>query len=192
MVFAGLGSRALAFLMDCLLMGVLCLFLLDKILIPIYHPGVDAEVRDAYESYQAAITEAMESGEELPDAASFIETESIIEAVQFGLYVFMGVFFTYFLISELAMSGATLGKRILGMQTVIYGSTFVPGLIQSILRAALKTFFLFGALPFTWLGFFMAFFTQGKRSAHDIICRTAVLRVVIKQTGAGTHLQRSA
>jgi len=172
---AGMGKRSLAFLLDCLLMGALCLFLLDKILLPMEHPGSIDKMRTAYLSYQEAVNAALESDEPIPKASDYLENEPIIAAIQYSLYVLMTVYFCYFLACELAMGGSTLGKHMFHLKTVNISGVGPPGLLQASLRALLKTFFLWGALPFTWIAFMMGFFTQAHRAGHDILARTLVV-----------------
>ncbi|WOO41656.1 RDD family protein [Rubellicoccus peritrichatus] len=175
-----MGHRSLAFLLDCLLVGALALFLLDKFLIPMYHPTAQEEMRKTFSAYEEAVNEAYEKGAPTPPAADYITTsDTIIEAVEFGIYVAMLMFFSYFLIAELSMRGMTLGKKMFRIQTIALGTIHPPGALQASLRAAMKTFFIFGIIPITWLGFIMAFFVSQRRTGHDILARTLVVTEIV-------------
>lgn len=172
-----MGHRSLAFLLDCVLVGVLTLFLLDRILLPMYYPEEHAELKANYIAYQEAFEEAREKKEPNPPYKDYFrESEEYVAVSQFGLYIVMLLFFAYFFVCELFMRGATLGKKMFRIQTIILGVNQPPGGLQALLRAAMKTLMLIGLAPLSWIGFIMAFFTPHKRSAHDILTRTLVVR----------------
>jgi len=79
------------------------------------------------------------------------------------------LFAVYHLLSH-GMSGATLGKRLLGLRVV--GSDGArPGLGQATIRALLAVI----SLLLLGLGVLLALFTRSGRSLHDLLARTWVV-----------------
>ena len=171
-----MGYRCFAFLLDCILAGVVTLFLLDRILLPLYHPAGLEEMKETMQAYEAAAGEALDNQTEVPQLFDYmLKSDNVMDMLKFILSISMLVFFTYFFFFELFMRGTTLGKKMFRIQTISMETSSPPGFMQAFLRAAMKTIMLLGSIPFTWLSFILAFFTSQKRTGHDILTRTLVV-----------------
>ncbi|MBQ8445436.1 MAG: RDD family protein [Opitutales bacterium] len=186
--------RSLAFLAD----SVLVLFLSAiavKLLLPIFCPNgffvfteYYRELSIAYET--AAVATANGT------AVDSVALDSVFSRIAQDetLLSFFDTLYTvsfltaalYFILTEFFMRGQTLGKKIFGLRTVIYGTLFPPLFLQILSRAFWKAFTVVpAAILLTAIAVVNAIvvvFSRRHRGWHDKVARTDVVDLRAQST----------
>lgn len=180
--------RTLAFLADgvlVLLAGTLAL----KFLLPVFSPDGFAAFADfmnqVSSAYDSALNAAV-SGHGISSVGRFdaiVENASRNEALasffETGYVISFVVAALYFVLTEQFMRGQTLGKKIFGVRTVIFGSARAPVFMQTLSRSFWKAASIVPAgLILTLLVIVNAHvtaFARRHRGWHDKLARTEVV-----------------
>lgn len=176
---AGLGTRFLALLMDVVPIAVLTAFLLWRILLPLYHGEAQQALIGEINNHYDQVRLAEETGGEKPSTPDFTQDPRILLLFSFAHQVMFLAFFVYFGLSEWLMRGSSLGKKMFSIRTVMADTGLPPTAIQALLRGVMKAFGLIGLPPWTWISLLLASFLRGRRTGHDVLCRTAVISGVV-------------
>ena len=175
--------RTLAFIMDASLMTVFTMFVLVRIVLPDQYSDALNAVGEAVHVYSIEVDEARKDDKPMPPPPELSNDQRVIEMFAYGQGLMIISLWLYFLISELALGGTTLGKKIFGLRTVsnLTGEG-PPRTSQTILRSGIKAIALYGH-PIFFIDYIIAFVTKGNRAGHDFLSRT---RVVSKTFHSGT------
>lgn len=180
--------RTLAFLADGVLV-LLATAIALKFLLPVFSPDGFAAFSDfmnqASSAYDSALNAAasgrgvpsaghfgalVESASRNEDLAAFFETGYVISFIAAALY---------FVLTEHFMRGQTLGKKIFGVRTVIFGSARPPLFMQTLSRSFWKAASIVPAgLILTLIVVANAHviaFARRHRGWHDKLARTEVV-----------------
>lgn len=149
------------------------LFILLKVILPDQH-GAGLTQFDEWMQQLIAMNEAGQKPElnNMPEPG-----EEMIAMFQFIQQFLMAGFWAYFFISEIFMKGASLGKKVFNLRIININTARPVGLLDSSLRAIIKSLFFFIALLFPpiLLNYFMPLFNSNRRAGHDYICKTLVI-----------------
>jgi uncharacterized RDD family membrane protein YckC len=169
---ARLGIRALAFLLDFILLTALASFIIWKIAMPQAHPGAFAEFYTWTHDFALWFSEGGTQG----DVAQPQWSDSLTEALAYARDLLLLIFWLYFAIGEAFFGGRSLGKcacRLSSISTITMGT---PPIMAGIVRGGLKTLTLFLAFPIALLATLGAlFFNKRRQMGHDLLSRTAVI-----------------
>ncbi|MBP3302653.1 MAG: RDD family protein [Opitutales bacterium] len=195
--------RSLAFLAD----SVLVLFLSAiavKLLLPVFCPNgffVFTEYyRELGSAYEATLTAAANGGTANSTALDSVfnrisQDETLISFFDTIYTVSFLVAVLYFILTEFFMRGQTLGKKIFGLRTVIYGTPFPPLFLQILSRAFWKAFTVVPAgILLTLLAVINAnivAFSRRHRGWHDKLARTDVIDLRALNTQNSSPLPHS-
>lgn len=187
---APLRFRAFAFLADGILATVGSAIAV-KFLLPVFSPdgfSVFAEYyHETREIYEAALTTAAANGNADPAATEALNAISERALRDEKLASFFEVAYTisfltaalYFVLSEFFLRGQTLGKKIFGLRTVIFGTPLPPLFLQILSRSFWKAILLVPAgILLMLLGIANAtvtLFSRRHRGWHDKLARTEVI-----------------
>ena len=164
---ASMLNRTIAFLLDIMLV-----IILTVVIVSTAFPEGMAELQTRSE-------EAAKAGK------LFLSPEDVTQDNQ-TLRKFMGMIsgtsfllmLLYFMLSEVLLGGATLGKKVFNLRTAYRDSPRIPPLGQLFLRALIKTvsFLSLGSILFIlFANFLIAFFRPDRRTLHDILTKTSVV-----------------
>lgn len=167
---AGLPLRALALLLDFILMTAVASVIIWKIVLPQSHPGALGELMQWSE---AVVTWLSSQNPELdfpqPDKA-------LVEALRMANELQLLLFWLYFASGEAFFAGSSLGKRICRIRTVSTITLGPPPILSGIVRGGLKTVTLFWLFPLAFIATFLAlFFNKRRQLGHDLCSQTAVV-----------------
>jgi uncharacterized RDD family membrane protein YckC len=175
---APLLLRALALLLDGVLVSILAAMILSRVVWPLEIPDA-AQVfqRQATLIYDAA-KQAQASGQSFPEPK--IDPD-YLNALAITVQTIFLVLLAYFAISELVMGGSTLGKRVFHLRTAQFGSGGPARPLEILVRSITKTIslaawiplYVFG-LPLLLLNLAPLFFNPLRRAGHDLMARTIV------------------
>jgi uncharacterized RDD family membrane protein YckC len=167
---ARIGIRALAFLLDFILISAVATVLIWKILLPQSHPG--------------AFPEFLEWGEQLlewvaseqPDRSTPpAPSHNLAEALNYASDLQLLIFWLYFALGEAFFAGS-VGKVACRLRTVSTVTLAPPPFITGVIRGGLKTAVLFLIPP---LGLLVAlaalWFNRRRQMGHDLLARTVVV-----------------
>lgn len=187
---APLVSRILAFFADSLLI-LLGTALLMKVLLPIFAGNGLAVFFDTANQisaeYEAALSlQASGGNADVPanTAAAIIENasqnEALISLFNTAYVIAFSAAVLYFTLTEYFLRGQTLGKRIFGLRTVLFGtSNITPFFLQTLSRAFWKAATIFSAGILLTLilviNVFVMLFSKRHRGWHDKLTRTEVI-----------------
>jgi len=167
---AGLGLRALALLLDCILMAAVASVIIWKVVLAQTHPGAFAEMMQwtqevvAWLQNRAADTSMPEPSRELREALGVAYEIQLL------------LFWLYFAIGEAFFAGSSLGKRICRIRTISTVTLAPPPILAGMIRGALKTLTLFWLFPVFFAATFLAlWFNKRRQLAHDLCARTVVV-----------------
>ncbi len=161
---AQLGLRALALLLDTVLLGAASVLILGKIALPMTHPGALYDFQQWLQAVSAA------TGSENPPMGA-----ELLEAMSFAQNLMILLFWAYFGAGEAFFRGSTLGKRACRLRTHSTVTLDAPNRITGIVRGGVKTFVLFYALPLLLLDLVPLLFNRRRQTGHDLVTRTAVI-----------------
>lgn len=161
---AGIGMRALALAMDCILLVAVSILILSKFALPAAHPG-------ALYEFQEWVRLAGES----PAGTTPEMSPSLLEALAFAQNFMILLFWTYFAAGEAFFHGSSLGKRACRLRSVSLVTLDHPPVMTGMVRAGVKTMVLFFAFPLLALDLLVLLFNKRRQLGHDLITRTAVI-----------------
>ena len=166
---ANLGLRAIAFILDCVMIGAIFYLVTTTILYPFFHPGFTTELRQFLDEQQhlpadTGFRQLMEMQLEFQ-----MEHQRAIADTQF-LYVV--VIWVYFAMSEILMRGSTLGKKIFKLQTIDLKTLKRPTGKTILIRNCLKTISMTILFPVLMVNFIIPFFHKFRLAGHDLLAKT--------------------
>lgn len=169
---ASIRLRALAFILDFILVSAVGSVIIWKIALPQTHPAALSEYLEFSQQLVGWI-QALSSNPEVPMPEP---SRSLGEAIAIANELQMLCFWLYFAIGEAFFKGSSLGKRICrirSISTVTLGYvTVMPGIV----RGGLKTLSLYLFFPFGMIVTLIALrFNKRKQMGHDMMSRTAVI-----------------
>jgi uncharacterized RDD family membrane protein YckC len=169
---ARFSLRALAFLLDLILMTAVASLIIWKIVLPNSHPGAFYELTVWSEELVMWFNNgARDSGSQLPQPS-----ESLAAALAFANEIQLLLFWFYFAVGEAFFAGSSLGKRICRIRSVSLVTLGAPPVMVGIIRGGLKSLTLFLVFPLTVGATFIAlFFNKRRQLGHDLLSRTAVV-----------------
>lgn len=181
--------RALAFLVDFTLIGLVGYLILTRLLLPQFMPEALNATGRFYDEYvqlndelalrvsegtlgaEGAIRELVEKMRAAPEA--------LYEISAYCSSAMTVMFWIGFVLSELLTGGASLGKRMFRLRVVTYPYAEKPGVFDSLVRNGWKAMavatlnplaLFFGLLDVHW-----PLFNPLRRTLHDYLSRTLVL-----------------
>ena len=169
---ARFGIRALAFLMDFVLLTALATFIIWKVAMPQEHPGAFAEFNEWSQQIVAWFSE----GGRQAGAVQPQWSDDLSEALIYARDLQLLIFWLYFAIGEAFFAGSSLGKRACRLRSISTVTMSTPPVMAGIVRGGLKTLTLFLAFPIALLATLGAlFFNKRRQMGHDLLSRTAVI-----------------
>ncbi len=190
--------RSLAFLADSILVLFLSAIAV-KLLLPVFCPNgffVFSEYyRELGSAYEATLTAAA-NGNAVPAALDSVlnriaQDETLLSFFDTTYTVSFLTAALYFILTEFFMRGQTLGKKIFGLRTVIYGTPFPPLFLQILSRAFWKAFTVVPAgILLTLLAVINAnvvAFSRRHRGWHDKLAQTDVIDLRTLNTQKSSH-----
>lgn len=167
---AKFSLRALALLLDGILMTAVASVIIWKIALPQSHPGAFGELMQ-WSQEIVLWMESREPGTPLPEPSNEL-TRALSVANELQLLVF----WLYFAIGEAFFRGSSLGKRICRIRSVSTVTLGPPPIFAGIVRGGLKTVTLFWLFPIAFAATFISlFFNKRRQLGHDLCARTAVI-----------------
>lgn len=168
---AKFSLRALALMLDGILMTAVASIIIWKLVLPQTHPGAFGELT---QWSQQLMTWLENRG---PDAAAMPEpSKPLLAALAVANELQLLIFWLYFAIGEAFFAGSSLGKRICRIRTVSTVTLDSPPVFAGIIRGGLKTVTLFWFFPVAFAATFLAlFFNKRRQLGHDLLARTAVV-----------------
>lgn len=167
---AKLPLRALALVLDGILMTAVASVIIWKIVLPQSHPGAFGELMQWSQDLMAWLG-AGGSGTPMPQPS-----QSLALALGVANELQLLTFWLYFAIGEAFFAGSSLGKRICRIRSI---STVTLGplpILAGITRGGLKTLVLFWLFPLAFAATFLALlFNKRRQLGHDLFARTAVV-----------------
>lgn len=164
---ARLYLRAIALLMDAVILFLVANFIILRILWPEAHPGAMAE----YTAWFEAFTLSLANKEAIPAM-----NPSLLDALNDAYSVQIIVSWTYFAIGECLFNGASLGKRTFRLRTVSTVTLGPAPFFTGVVRSGIKTLILFYLFPLLIIGNLIAMcFNKRSQAGHDLLSRTAVV-----------------
>jgi len=160
---APLGYRALALMLDYILVVSAGAILIFKFVLPSEFPEAHFE-----------ITEFMRKALETQGASPEPLSDDAQRALSFCHYLLMGLTWLYFTVGEVFFDGTSMGKRIFRLRTYSLILFEKPGFITGLYRSALKTLVVFFT-PFLLIDVIVLFFNKRGQTGHDRLARTAVI-----------------
>ncbi|NBB77880.1 MAG: hypothetical protein GVY36_00275 [Verrucomicrobia bacterium] len=169
---ASVWLRALAFLLDFVLISAVASILIWKIVLPQSHPAAFAELTEWTSAVMAWVSERSSA----PDAPMPEPDRGLREALQRANELQLLCFWFYFALGEAFFAGSSLGKRICRIRSV---STVTLGplpILSGIVRGGLKTLTIFFFFPIGMAATLATlFFNQRRQMGHDLLSRSAVI-----------------
>ena len=162
--------RALALLLDGILVTAVASVIIWKLVLPQSHPG--------------AFGELMQWSQELVDwvknpsvGATIPEpSKTLLPALSVANELQLLICWLYFAIGEAFFAGSSLGKRICRIRSVSTVTLDPPPILAGITRGGLKAISLFWLFPLVFAASFLTlFFNKRRQLAHDLCTRTAVV-----------------
>lgn len=191
---AKFSLRALALILDFILMTAVASIIIWKIVLPQSHPGASGELKEWSQEY--AKWYATESGYPEVDLkplevglfitttsfASYIPPEGpqgskdLDQALALSNEIRLLIFWLYFAIGEAFFAGSSLGKRICRIRSVSTITLGPPPILSGFVRGGLKTVTLFWLFPIAFIATFISlFFNKRRQLGHDLCARTTVV-----------------
>lgn len=169
---ASIRLRALAFLLDFVLVSAVASIIIWKIVLPQSHPAAFTELT---EWSQAIITWSSEHNSST-EAAFPQPSKSLTSALAAANELQMLCFWLYFAIGEAFFAGSSLGKRICRIRSVSTVTLNTLPIMAGIVRGGLKTLTLYLFFPLGMIATLGAlFFNKRRQMGHDLMSRSAVI-----------------
>lgn len=167
---AKFSLRALALVLDCILMTAVASLIIWKIALPQSHPGAFGELMQ-WSQQVVNWLESGGSGTAIPEP-----DKQLAGALAVANELQLLIFWLYFAIGEAFFAGSSLGKRICRIRSVSTVNLGPPPVFAGIVRGGLKTVTLFWLFPIAFAATFLALFFNNRRQlGHDLCARTAVV-----------------
>lgn len=168
---ARLGIRALAFLLDFVLLTAIASVLIWKVAMPEEHPEAYAQLNEWSESLMVWASEGASAGEPLP-----MLSEELTTALSYGRDIQLLIFWLYFAIGEAFFAGSSLGKRACRLRSVSTITLDTPPIMAGIVRGGLKAMALFFLFPIALIATVATLrFNSRRQMGHDLLSKTAVI-----------------
>ena len=166
------GLRALAFILDFVLVSAVGSVIVWKFTLPQSHPTAFSELTQWSESVITWYTDREYSTETpLPDPSKSLK-QALAEANEIQLLIF----WLYFAIGEAFFAGSSLGKRICCICSVSTVNLSSPPIMAGIVRGGLKTLTIYLFFPLGMLATLATLcFNKRGQMGHDLISRTVVI-----------------
>lgn len=169
---ARLGIRALAFLMDVVLLTALASFIIWKVAMPQEHPGAFAE----FYTWTQDFAQWFREGGSHSAIAQPQWSDELTDALAYARDLQLLIFWLYFAIGEAFFGGSSLGKRACRLRSISTVTMGTPPIMAGVVRGGLKTLTLFLAFPIALLATLgTLFFNKRRQMGHDLLSRTAVI-----------------
>lgn len=166
---AKFSLRALALLLDCILMTAVASVIIWKIALPQSHPGAFGELMQ----WSQEVVNWFESHE--PETPLPQPSKQLARALAVANELQLFIFWLYFAIGEAFFRGSSLGKLICRIRSVSTVTLGPPPVFAGIIRGGLKTVTLFWLFPLAFAATFIAlFFNKRRQLGHDLCARTTV------------------
>lgn len=170
---AGRGVRVIAGILDFIVIYLVTVGLVTRYFWPKYYPDLLPE----YMKWQ-------EMAAKDPGAIQTMEASPMmIEGVFFALVVISVITWFYFVFSEVAMKGSSLGKSVFGLRVMSLRGT-PPNALEVGLRASIKAMCFLFFLPMPLLlpmNILLMLLHRQRRAAHDFVAQTVVVAGPIPQ-----------
>jgi uncharacterized RDD family membrane protein YckC len=167
---ARLSLRALALLLDFILMTAVASVIIWKIALPQSHPGAFGELMDWSQEIMHWV-EQRQADEAIPTPG-----KSLTEALSIANELQLLLFWLYFAIGEAFFAGSSLGKRICRIRSVSTITLEAPPILSGVVRGGLKTITVLWLFPIALAATFLALlFNKRRQLGHDLCARTAVI-----------------
>lgn len=166
--------RALALLLDGILMTAVASVIIWKVALPQSHPGAFGEYM---QWSQEAATWFFSWLEDFTLDTPFPQpSKQLARALAVANELQLFIFWLYFAIGEAFFRGSSLGKRICRIRSVSTVTLGPPPVFAGIVRGGLKTVTLFWLFPLAFAATFIAlFFNKRRQLGHDLCARTTVV-----------------
>ncbi|MFP4166550.1 MAG: RDD family protein [Opitutales bacterium] len=169
---ARIRLRALAFILDFILVTAIASVIIWKIVLPRTHPAALNEMNEWTEAFVASFDD--QSGAESSELPGM--SESLKEALTYARDMQLLIFWIYFAVGEAFFAGSSLGKRACRLRTISTVTLDKPPVLSGVVRGGLKTVALFFIFPLAFLATIGAlFFNKRRQTGHDLLSRTAVI-----------------
>lgn len=171
---ARFSLRALALVLDYILMTAVASLIIWKIALPHSHPGAFGEYMQWSQEMLAWIMAWIENNNF--DTPFPEPSQQLVGALAVANELQLLIFWLYFAIGEAFFAGSSLGKRICRIRSISTVNLEPPPVFAGIVRGGLKTVTLFWLFPIAFGATFLALFFNNRRQlGHDLCARTAVV-----------------
>ena len=169
---AGIGLRALAFILDFVLISAVASIIIWKVVLPQSHPAAFSQLTEWTQEVVHWYGDRSSTTE-----TPFPEPDSnLARALAVANELQMLTFWLYFAIGEAFFAGSSLGKRICRIRTVSTVTLGSPPIMAGIVRGGLKTLTLYLFFPIGMIATLATlFFNRRRQMGHDLMSRTAVV-----------------
>ena len=169
---ASVRLRALAFLLDFILVSAVASVIIWKVVLPQSHPAAFSQLTEWTQEVLTWYGDRAAS----PDAPFPEPDKNLARALAVANELQMLTFWLYFAIGEAFFAGSSLGKRICRIRSVSTVTLAPPPIMAGIVRGGLKTLTLYLFFPFGMIATLAAlFFNRRRQMGHDLMSRTAVI-----------------
>ena len=167
---ARIGIRAIAFLLDIVLVSAVAAIIIWKIILPQTHPGTYHEFILWGERLTNWVSSSERSEIELPKP-----NHNLSIALNFANELHLLTFWLYFSLSE-ALFAVTLGKKACRLRTVSTVTLSPPPFVTGVIRGGFKTAVFFFIPPLGFIATLSALlFNKRRQMGHDLLSRTIVI-----------------
>ena len=169
---ASAGLRALAFILDFILISAIGSIVIWKIALPLSHPAAFTELTEWSQAFVVWVQERATSPENpMPEPS-----RSLAEAITIANEIQMLCFWLYFAFGEAFFQGSSLGKRICRIRSISTVTLGPPPVLAGLVRGGLKTLTLYFFFPFAMIATLLALlFNKRSQMGHDMMSRTVVI-----------------
>ena len=165
--------RVIALALDVSLAGLVAFVILTRIVLPQNHPDAMNIISQQWQTNLKEWTSARAAGT-IPQLTYNDDAKDIIWET--GATFFLTLFL-YFFGSEMAMEGASLGKRAFGLRAARWATGVPPLFLESFSRCVFKVTSLLVLLPFLFMANIIPIFVKSSgRAGHDLLAGTIVTR----------------
>ena len=167
-----IGLRALAFILDFILVTAVGSVIIWKIALPQSHPAAFSELAQ----WSEALIDWYADKENRPEATLPDPSKSLRRALAVANEIQLLSFWIYFAIGEAFFAGSSLGKRICRIRSVSTVNLSPPPIMAGVVRGGLKTLTIYLFFPLGLLATLATlFFNKRSQMGHDIMSRTVVI-----------------
>ncbi|OHE70982.1 MAG: hypothetical protein A2007_04035 [Verrucomicrobia bacterium GWC2_42_7] len=150
-----------------ILITLIVYVIIQKFVLPNY---MDAVNKIAEIMTNEAIENKRESLQSLANTHSDVK-----ELLNYFQGITWGVLLLYFVVNEIVLKGATLGKKIFRLTTIKLGTMGPPNVADILMRSFVKAASIVFFLPLFFITFTFAAITIRGQAGHDILCQTMVV-----------------